>query len=65
MKGSLFLPDVTIPLLDLKLDGNGFTFKFMNGDQAYLFDTRIDGDKIEGTFKGPEASGTLKDTRQS
>ncbi len=52
-------------LTDPKLEGNTFTFKIIVNGDAYSIETKIDGKKLDGTFKGPEASGTLKGTKQS
>jgi hypothetical protein len=52
-------------LADLKVDGNSFTFKVVVNDATYTVETTIDGNKLEGKYTGPEASGTIKATKQS
>ncbi|MFN7994756.1 MAG: hypothetical protein U0Q18_14205 [Bryobacteraceae bacterium] len=54
-----------LELVDARLDGNSFTFKVVVNDNTYTVETTIDGNKIEGKYKGAEANGTLKGTKQS
>lgn len=55
-----------IPLVDPKLDGNTFTFKFVINAQCTVeAKLKIEGNKFDGKFACPEASGTLKGTKQS
>jgi hypothetical protein len=50
-------------MVDPKLDGNNFSFKVVVNESSYLVETTIDGKKLEGKYKGAEASGTLKGTK--
>jgi len=50
-------------LVDAKLDGNTFTFKVVVNEATYNGELTVDGKKIEGKYKGPEASGTIKGTK--
>jgi len=52
-------------LVDPKMEGNSFTFKVVVNEVSYEVQATIDGGKLDGKFKGPEASGTLKGTKQS
>jgi len=52
-------------LVDAKLDGDAFTFKVVVQDATYLIESKIDGKKLDGKYKGPEAGGTLKGTKAS
>jgi hypothetical protein len=55
-----------IPLVDPKLEGNTLTFKIdVNPNCQAGFKATIEGNKLDGKFSCPEASGTLKGTRQS
>ncbi|GEM_PF-3278750 len=63
--GLLQIDAAELPLTDIKIDGKKFTFTISINDAAYLITTTIDGDTIQGSFKGPEAAGTLKGTRQT
>jgi hypothetical protein len=51
-------------LVDPKLDGNTFSFKVVVNEVSYGVEVTIDGTKLEGKYKGPEANGTLKGTKQ-
>jgi len=51
--------------VDPKLDGQTFTFRIIISDQPYQIETRIAGARLEGTFKGPEANGSVKASKQS
>lgn len=52
-------------LVDAKLDGNTFTFKVIVNEATYTAELTVDGSKIEGKYKGPEASGSIKGTKQA
>jgi hypothetical protein len=52
-------------LVDPKLDGNTFTFKVVVNEVSYSVETTVDAGKIEGKYKGAEASGIIKGTKQS
>ncbi len=52
-------------LVDAKLDGNNFTFKVVVNEVTYTVEATIDGNKLDGKYKGAEGSGTLKGTKQS
>jgi hypothetical protein len=54
-----------MPLIDPALDGKMLTFKtFVNPTCTVSYNVKIEGDKFEGTFACPEASGTLKGSKQ-
>ena len=53
------------PIVDAKVDGNSFTFKVVVNESTYTVETTLEGNKFEGKYKGPEASGTLKGTKRS
>lgn len=52
------------PLIDPKLEGHTFTFKININEEAYTVTLKISGNKLEGTWKGPESQGTIKGARQ-
>jgi len=63
LTGSLSGDPGEFSLVDAKLEGNAFTFKVVVNEASYEVDTTIDGSKLEGKYKGPEATGTLKGTK--
>jgi len=65
LSGSLIGAETTLELVDPEPDVQVFTFKIMINDQPYQIETRIDGKRLEGKYKGPEASGTVKAGKQS
>ncbi len=65
LSGSLTGTEGTFELVDPRLDGRTFTFKVMVNGQTYLAETRINGKRLEGKYKGPDVSGTLKADKQS
>lgn len=52
-------------LVDAKLEGSAFTFKVVVNEATYTVETTIDGNKFEGKYKGPEATGSLKGTKHT
>jgi len=52
------------PLVDAKLEGNSFSFKVIVNEANYVVEGTVDGNKFEGKYKGPEASGTVKGAKQ-
>jgi hypothetical protein len=64
LSGTLTGPEATFALIEPKLEGQRFTFQVKINEMPYQVETKIDGKQMEGKFKGPEASGTLKATRQ-
>lgn len=52
-------------IVDAKVDGDSFTFKVVVNDSTYTVENKLDGNKIEGKYKGPESSGTIKGTKQT
>jgi hypothetical protein len=52
-------------LADLKYENDTLSFKVQIEDQSYATEAKIAGNKLDGTFKGTGASGTLTGTRQS
>jgi hypothetical protein len=66
LSGTLNVSGADIPLVDPKLDGNTFTFKLViNSNCTVETKVTIDGNKFEGKFSCPEASGIIKGTKQS
>jgi hypothetical protein len=63
LAGTLTDGDVELPLSQMKLDGNAFTFRFYINGKPYTFEGQVDGRKLEGKFSGEEASGKLLCTR--
>ena len=53
-----------LPLVNPKLDGKQFQFTLMINGQPYTVENKIDGKKIEGKFKGPDAAGSLVATKR-
>lgn len=55
-----------IPLIDPQVNGNDFTFKIrVNETEIVDVKMKIDGNKMEGTFKGQDSgTGTVKATKQ-
>ncbi len=51
-------------LVDPKVEGDSFTFKVVVNESTYAVQTKVSGNKLAGTFKGPDMSGSLKGTRQ-
>ena len=52
--------DVKIPLSQIKLDQNVFTFRFDINEKPYDFSGKLNGTTLEGKYSGDEASGTLR-----
>lgn len=53
-------------LIDLKVDGQLLSFKtFVNPNCTIAFNLKFDGNKLDGKFECPEASGTLTGTKKS
>jgi hypothetical protein len=52
-------------LVDAKLEGDTFTFKVVVNDETYTVESKLTGNKVEGKYKGPEGSGTIKGTKAS
>jgi hypothetical protein len=65
LAGSLIGDPGEFELADVKLDGDAFTFKVLVGPDTYSVETRIHGKRLEGKFRGPESTGTLKATKQA
>jgi hypothetical protein len=47
------------------LEGQAFTFKIVINNQTYRVETTVNGKTLEGKYRGPEASGTVKASKQS
>ena len=62
--GSL-VGDVEIPLLDPKFEGGALRFQIKPNQNAITFELKLDGNKLEGRFRGAEANGSFKATRQA
>jgi hypothetical protein len=52
-------------MVDPKLDGNNFSFKVIVNESTYVVEVTLDGGKLDGKYKGAEASGTLKGSKSS
>ena len=52
-------------LVDPKLVGKTCTFKVVINEVSYSVEATIDGNKLEGKYKGADSNGTLKGTKQS
>jgi hypothetical protein len=63
LTGSLTDGSVEIPLSQIKLDGNAFTFGFQINDKPYAFQGKVDHKTLEGRYSGAEANGTLRCTK--
>jgi hypothetical protein len=64
LAGSLAGDPGEFALVDPKLDGNTFSFKVIVNEAAYTSEVTIDGKKLEGKYKGPEAAGAIKGVKQ-
>ncbi len=51
-------------LVDPKVEGDRFTFKVNVNENTYVVETKISGNRLAGTYKGPDTSGSVKGTRQ-
>jgi hypothetical protein len=51
-------------LVDPKVEGDAFTFKIVVNEDTYAVETKVYGNKLVGTYKGPDMSGSVKGTRQ-
>lgn len=65
LSGSLSGDPGEFALVDAKLAGHAFTFKVVVNEASYEVETTIDGNKLEGKYKGPEAAGNLKGTKHT
>jgi hypothetical protein len=64
LSGSLVLEQGAIEIADAKLEGKDFSFSIVINGNSYKVESKIDGTKIEGKFKGEDASGWVKGTKQ-
>ena len=53
-----------MPLVDPKVENGRFTFKLMINGDAYALDLKLDGNKMTGTYQGPDASGDFEATKK-
>jgi len=65
LSGTLSGDPGEFPLVDAKVEGNAFTFKVIVNEATYTTESTIDGNKLDGKYKGPEAAGTLKGTKHT
>jgi hypothetical protein len=65
LSGTLSGDPGEFPIVDAKVDGKAFSFKVVVNEADYVVEGTVDGNKFEGKYKGPEASGTVKGSRQS
>jgi hypothetical protein len=65
LKGTLSGDAGEFPIADAKLDGNMFSFKVVVNEVSYAVEGTLDGNKLDGKYKGPEANGTIKASRQT
>lgn len=65
LSGSLTINESETPLVEPKLEGNTFTFKFVINPQCTVETTvKIEGNKFEGKFTCPDVSGTIAGAKQ-
>ena len=60
LAGVLTDNEIQLPLSELKVEENDFSFRFHINAKPYTFKGKIDGAKLEGKYKGEEASGRLR-----
>ena len=65
LKGTLSGDPGEFEMVDAKLEGDTFTFKVVVNDATYTVESKLTGNKVEGKYKGPEGSGTIKGTKAS
>jgi hypothetical protein len=53
-----------LALVDPKVENGRFTFKLMINGDAYAVDLKLDGNKMTGTYTGPDASGDFEATKK-
>jgi hypothetical protein len=63
--GTLTGDQGVLPLIEPKADDHSISFQVALDDVTYAVDLAVDGDKITGKYKGGEASGTIKGSRES
>jgi len=65
LSGALTSPDgAELPLVNPKLDGNRFVFTVMINGESYTAESKVDGAKFEGRYKGPDAAGSFRGTKR-
>jgi hypothetical protein len=52
-------------LLDLRFENDTLTCKVTIDEQTYAIQMKVDGAKIDGTWKGPSSQGTIKGNKQA
>ena len=52
-----------LPLVDPKLDGDRFVFAVMVNEEKYTAENKVSGDKLEGRYKGAQATGVFRGTK--
>lgn len=55
----------TMPVDDVKFEGGTLTFRVVVESEPYQIETKVNGDKLEGYWKGAGESGSVKGTRKS
>ena len=60
LTGYLTDEDVQIPISDVRLEDKNFSFQFQVNAKPYTFRGKVNGKSLEGTYRGEEASGTLR-----
>jgi len=63
LAGFLTDGEVQIGLSGIQLKGADFAFQFSVNDKPYGFAGKLEGEKLEGRYKGDEASGKLRCTK--
>lgn len=64
VSGSLTDGVAVFPLIGAKRDGETFTFKISIDEKLYTTELKVEPEKLEGKYTGPDAAGTLKCKRQ-
>lgn len=64
LKGTLAGGVGEFGLVDAKVEGDRFTFKVNVNENTYVVETKVSGNRLAGTYKGPDMSGSVKGTRQ-
>ncbi len=65
LTGTLSGDTADLPLIDPKSDEKTITFKVAIDDDTYSVELNVDGDKLEGKYSGPKATGTIKGSRET
>ncbi len=58
--GTLTNGEIDLPISDAKLEGTSFKFRFSIEANTFVFEGKVDGAKLEGSYSGEAASGRTK-----